>query len=263
MKLRALRSVACTVALFVLVSGPACVPLPIPHTEQVTPSVVGVLRRSDGSPVAGERVASTAVSEDRHCQGTGARATTDSNGTFQLPATQVRRRILWVTMMESFGLTPYWVCAGSADSSTTSRGTQHGGRIFVLGHRWGDSLSLVSWIWHDTMQVTFDRQIATGGGWSEGGATGFYRVLVAATDNWGHAARAYVEWVERTPAGAQKVRAIAELEAGAPIVGAEIDEARGHWFAIVQRARPPKGSDLRRLMFELGPPGVVRPATDR
>ena len=82
----------------VLVAATAC--LPFPHTERLSPRLIGKYQRSDGVPLAGVEVAL--------CGNDSVRAVTDSTGAFELPATYKRRAFVVVLGDQVFG---YQLCA--------------------------------------------------------------------------------------------------------------------------------------------------------
>src|SRR5438046_5698200 len=85
------RSVA--IAACILAPCTAACPLPIAHTETLSAPLSGVLRRSDGTPLPGAVVAMSPEYRDSTCANDTLRTTTDSAGTFQLPAFQKRYRL--------------------------------------------------------------------------------------------------------------------------------------------------------------------------
>src|SRR6266566_3966294 len=103
---------ACGIVALVL-GVTACIPLPIPHNEQVTPPVSGTLRSSAGSSIAGAAIALTGSRRDTLCAPAAIRRVADEHGRYHTPATEARKTIFWVTMMEHFGprFTVSCVCA--------------------------------------------------------------------------------------------------------------------------------------------------------
>ncbi|NUR35066.1 MAG: hypothetical protein HOQ30_13745, partial [Gemmatimonadaceae bacterium] len=112
----------CTLAFTMLltVAPSACIPLPIPHRAFTTPKVSGVLKGESGSPVAGMRMAAARRPSAKDCAWSSGAAVTDSTGRFELPEVYVRKRILLVSLFESFGRAWYALCARPADSASTS-----------------------------------------------------------------------------------------------------------------------------------------------
>ena len=253
---------ATTVALLpalVLGAATACIPLPIPHMAQATPPVTGTLYASDGTPVAGERVAATDHERDRSCTRAGGRAITDARGRFAMPEVKVRRRIFWFTMMENFGMTGYWLCAGPADSAM---GTAPRQRSNVAGHFLGDTVACLEWRWREAERLACNSsrldRVVTGGTWSEGGSSGWYRLILHGD----YDARVFVQWVEPGPAGTPlDVRATAELPTGDPVetwYGTQLAGRADRWRVTVSSMKKTKWGNERLLRFELGPPGVIR-----
>lgn len=91
-------------------SATACIPIPVTHYAQVTPAVTGTLLRSGGSPIVGARVTAADEPNAAACANAETLGVTDDRGAFHLPRREVRKRIAWLTMMESFGMTWYHVC---------------------------------------------------------------------------------------------------------------------------------------------------------
>jgi hypothetical protein len=244
----------------------ACVPLPIPHNEQVTPFAAGDVRRSDGAPVVGAPVALTRSPRDTLCMKAAIRRSTDSVGHFAFPATEKHKHILWFTMMESFGSTSYWLRAGTIDSAGD---TVYRTRTYIPGHVWGDSLACITWVWRDGERITCDnvggaRRIVTGGEWTDGNTSGPYRVILAEEGAWGTwNFRGFVQWLEQSSRRNEvKVRAMTELPVGpelqAPFEGAQFAYNGGHWYVMCPSTKRTKWNRTRWLKFELGPPGQVR-----
>ena len=240
----------------------AC-PIPARHMAQVTPTLIGIIQRDDGSPVADALVAATAKEADLSCREAQARITTDASGRFQLPEIRVQKRIFWFTMFERFGMTWYWLCAsatGSSDSTSIRR-------TIIRGHVSGDSVACLEWQ-RDTdrrLTCTSSRapRILTGGQWTHGPMRGWYRVIVADDEPWGHEARVFVQWLDSSSAGdrAVTVRAQAELATGPPVKSAPVPtltRLENRWYVTVVSAQQTKWGNDRDLRFELGPPGEVR-----
>ena len=96
---------AVCLSLGILVAVWAC--LPIPHTERLSPRLIGRYQRGDGTPLAGVQLA-VATDGDSLCSSASARTTTDSSGTFELPATHAHRTFV---MLLGDWVHGYWVCA--------------------------------------------------------------------------------------------------------------------------------------------------------
>ena len=104
-----LRPPAVVAACALAVALASCIPIPL--STYRSPTVVGVVRRTDGTPVSGARVAVSASRDDRTCQRALVIATTDSAGAFRLPGAKRRQ---YVSLMERV----YWyqVCVGDPDN---------------------------------------------------------------------------------------------------------------------------------------------------
>src|SRR5206468_8989499 len=87
---------AMAIATCILALCTAACLLPIAHTETLSAPLSGVLRRSDGTPLPGAVVAMSPEYRDSTCANATPRTTTDSAGTFQLPAFQKRYRVPWL-----------------------------------------------------------------------------------------------------------------------------------------------------------------------
>lgn len=238
-------------------------PIPARHMAQVTPSVVGTIHWSDGSPVTSAQVAVTAKEGDLSCDGAQARSTTDTRGHFQLPEIRVQKRVFWFTMFESFGMTWYWLCARSAvlnDSLSVLR-------TMIRGHVSGDSVACLAWQQERNPRLTCNspgaQRIVNGGNWTDGRLRGRYRVIVADNEPWGHEARVFVQWLDSSSTGDHRVslRAQVELPTGPPVRSVPVPELaplEGRWYITVVSAKQTKWGNDRHLRFELGPPGDVR-----
>jgi hypothetical protein len=246
-----------------LLGGYACIPLPIPHNEQVTPSVAGTLRSDAGSPIAGAAIALTGSSRDTLCAHPAIRRVVDERGRFETPATEERKTIFWFTLMENFGLTDYWLCTGTVDSAGTAlylaRTIIHG---HAHGHAAGDSLVCLGWVWEERRRVTcngtFPQRMFEGGHWARGAAHGWYRLIVADDEVWGYLSRAFVQWLEaKGPEAADSLVAMVELpdEVTSELRGVPFREQDSHWYLSIPSTKRTFWGHTRWLTFELGPPG--------
>jgi hypothetical protein len=259
------RAFAVSTLIVTTIESAGCLPLPIPHVEQVTPQVIGRLSQSNGAASIDVPIALTATDKDTVCAQAAVRTATDSVGAFRVPFTEQRKRIYWLTLAENpGGITAYWVCAGTRDS--TGEPVYHS-RTFIIGHKDGDTLDCLDWMWREERRVTCNNddagRILTGGGWVDGVDSGTYRVILAEADRYGNRARGLVQWIIRSRGGGPDiVRAMTELPAaddflhewGGPTLAQEDD----HWYLTVLSARPTKWGNKRRVRFQLGPPGQVR-----
>jgi hypothetical protein len=265
--MKAVRSVALAM---LIVGASACLPLPIAHNQLVTTPVIGVVRRSDGTPASGIRVGVTADARDAGCTSHGARAVTDSAGRFRLPAVFERQRVLWLTMFENFGMTRYWFCAGNPSPGRGSDTSLVPARTQVRGWVHGDTLACLTWTLAEAPRVTCNgsinqRPIVTNGAWINGRDSGTFRLLFtdAARDAYG--ARAIVQWITTTASSANEpadLRGQLELPTGDPVLGGELITRDGRWRVRVESVRPTKWNHRRWLEFELGRPGEARPVPD-
>ena len=127
-----LARVAPILAWAMVLGAAGCIP--VRHSVTLAPPIVGQLQRSDGTPVAGVQVAVSTSSRDSTCASAAAITTTDSTGTFELPAITRREYILLIPVDRVF---PYALCVGRADSLRIAyRGTGGGYReqpTHVLG----------------------------------------------------------------------------------------------------------------------------------
>jgi hypothetical protein len=247
--------------------------LPIPFTERASPVVIGRYWHPDGMPSAHARVAVTSHHDDATCARALERATTDSMGVFRLRATTVRRRGLWIVpAIERFG-NAYWLCAGDAD--TPLQMAYAGSVSFVVPSTVPDSITCLEWGWEGRRRVTCSgpneaRALQTGGSWN-GGAEGFYRLIVIEAAWDAREPGVFLQWVQRSdPSAGETVRETVALPLVAGLL--EIEEV---WFwlprgrppcvSVDSRGKPPRflswGPGRERVAFELGPPGQMRRVT--
>lgn len=107
----ALPMIACVV-LFV-----GCVP--IPNTRTVSPAVLGIVRRADGTPAAGVPLALSTTHDDVTCTQASLRTATGADGRFEFAKT--RRREKWLAVLFDRILC-YNVCGGPAGSDAMYTG---------------------------------------------------------------------------------------------------------------------------------------------
>jgi len=254
----------CIVALVLGVT--ACIPLPIPHNEQVTPPVSGTLRSSAGSSIAGAAIALTGSRRDTLCAHAAIRRVADEHGRFHTPATEARKTIFWVTMMEHFGprFTSYWLCAGTVDSTGAA---VYRARAALTAQESGDSLACLAWVWRERYWVacngTSVRRIFEGGHWVQGSVQGRYRLIVA-DDEASGSSRAFVQWLEAKGRDAADSLAAA-VELPEEVTRSEVPhfpfaERGGHWYLRVPTPKRTfwRGPYTQWLSFELGVPGDAR-----
>jgi hypothetical protein len=261
------------VALCFLTLGTAACPLPIAHTEVLSAPVVGVLSRSDGTRISGARVAVSTDYDDSVCAHAALETTTDSAGTFRLPATQKRYRVSWVVPNLDRFPPGYRLCVA------TDEGLQTGyfGSGSLRAPAPLDSLTCLEWAWNDSTRVTCscfaraEQTLAFGGSWTHGETTGWYQLILteAPTRIPGHRfpvqrPRAYVQWVGR---GSNDPRAtvvkIGELPIDPKVTALweiVLLQRYGKWYASLHGTKPKFMRDFAstQLTFELGAPGQIR-----
>ena len=105
---------------FALLAGAAgCLPIPLTYTD--SPSIVGQLARSDGTPLAGARIALSTAYEDSTCATPAAGTVTDSAGWFRLAATAHREPFIILLPIDR--LRCYSVCGESEGALKQAYGT--------------------------------------------------------------------------------------------------------------------------------------------
>jgi hypothetical protein len=255
-----------TVAVFASSLGIAgCVPLPIPHVQQVTPRVAGRVHNSAGKPSSAVQLALTAHDKDTTCLRPSVRAVTDSTGAFQVPFVEERKSIYWFTLMENPArVTQYWLCTHAADDSGAP---VYQARTEIMGHLDGDTLECLDWSWNERRRIVCNTaeqaHFLVGGTWVQGADTGFYRIILADEDKYGSIFRGYVQWVARPGAGrTDSLHAMVELPVGPELAweegGPTLVRDNGTWYLTALSRRRSKWNNNRWLRFELGPPGEVR-----
>ncbi len=243
------------IATCILALCTAACPIPIPHTDTLSAPVTGVLRRSDGTAVPGAEVAVSPDYSDSTCARAIVRTTTDSAGSFRLPAAQKRYRVMWVVPMETF-FRAYSLCAASSD---TLRTAYHGYLRLPAKDPPPDSLTCLEWAWAGRTRVTCSGAAQTAlvsrGGWTAGDASGWYRIL---SDR----PHVFVQWVAHADTGPRDtVVAMVELPLGDAISRADVavEQGAGRWCAnVVASRRPSTGWRDALFRFALGPPGETR-----
>ncbi len=204
-----LRSVAGRgAAIAVLATVPAACVLPVQFEDPISPRIAGWYRGAGDLPVAGARVV---VTEDDECRKPLAIDTTDAGGRFELAPTTVTRRGIWlVPAFERFHST-YWLCASARGTTldlayqglTLLRGAPPPAAVI-------DSIVCLDWRWRDSARVTCagpnqTHVIQTAGAWTEGSATGYYRLIVVEPVWQLRYGGLYLQWIERGPAGGADV----------------------------------------------------------
>ena len=197
----------------------AC-PIPIAHTEALSPPVVGLFRQSDDKPIAGARVAVSIEYNDSACAHPIQETTTDTAGVFRLPTTEKRYSVNWVVPAFDRVDPPYRLCLGVGDTLQTG----FAGRGSLSPPGPVDSLTCVEWTWDDRSRVTCsairrrEQALSAGGRWVDGQSNGSYRLIlteglrrVPGYRRPMQRPRAYVQWLEENSDGSRTVRNIAEL----------------------------------------------------
>lgn len=259
-------------------------PVPISHTETLSPPVVGVVRHSDGTPVVGALVAVAYGYSRTPCGQTTSQVTTDSAGVFRLEAKQKDYKVVWVIPNLDRFPPGYLLCVGVGDTLLPA----YGGRGSLDAESEPDSVDCVEWQWRERTRVACAgkamRGVVEGGRWQDdvtpNGASvtpsaasvtpsvarGWYRLILTTEDS-GRTSRplAVVQWLERAEPGAPvTVRATAELPfrgkmewgVGDPALG----EVYGRWCASMTTVRKTFfGFKNEWLRFSLGPPGQTHP----
>ena len=256
------RSVA--IAACILAPCTAACPLPIAHTETLSAPLSGVLRRSDGTPLPGAVVAMSPEYRDSTCANATLRTTTDSAGTFQLPAFQKRYRVAWLIPNFDPAVPTYSLCAGA----DTIRTAYHGyGSLGDLAPP-RDSLSCLEWTWLGRARVTcsgsVERAVVTRGRWVAGEASGWYRIISVVEQRRPHdRPHVFVQWVAQAgTAPRDTVVAMVELPLGKALYRANVavEEGPGQWCAnVVATRKGLMGFKDASFRFALGPPGETRP----
>src|SRR6266516_768127 len=255
------------VAPLLLLACTAACPVPIRHTETLSPPVVGVVHKSDGTPVVGAQIAVAYGYARSPCTRATSLATTDSTGSFRLVATHKDYRVVWVIPNLDRGPPSYLLCVGAGDTLLPA----YTGRGSLDAEAEPDSVSCLQWEWRDQMRVTCtgkaQRTLVSGGRWKDGDATGFFRLILTSEDS-GRIQRplAVVQWLGQTgPDSPSTLVATAEL----PIRGAvewvaepALGEVFGRWCAsLLTERKIPFGFKKEWLRFKLGPPGKGRPVS--
>lgn len=264
-----------TIVICALAPCTAGCPLPIAHTETLSPPLVGVFTHDDGTPVPGARVAVSSEWGDAACVHATRLTTTDSAGLFRLPATEKRHRILWIIPGFDYAMPTYNLCVATENAQFAYRGYLSSRWLAPLGGEGSlDSITCLEWALNErptvicsgtkeSLQSTGGGVLVTGGHWTDEKATGWYRIIL--TGHTQDVRHAYLQWVE--PSGTdplQAVRLTRELPVDFGSIDgaayAKISEHGQRWCATVAPVwsshRP--GSKWPGWRFDLGPPGEVR-----
>ena len=246
----------------------ACIPLPIPHSELVTPQVAGTLEDSNGLPARGSLVALTPSEHDTLCTQPTIQQRTDDQGRFQAGATERHKTILLLTLMEDFGYRSYWLCSTAADSTGK---VLYRARTYRLDRN-GASLRCLTWVWQDRPRITCNSsnapndRIIEGGHWVLGATEGTYRVILGGEGAWGYPTHAFIQWLARpTPRTPERVKAALDSLAAMVELPEEVNIGEtptvslrqdfGQWLLIVRSTKRTFWGRARSLIYRLGPPG--------
>ena len=241
-----------------LLSITACIPLPIPHTERLTPSVRADFRARSGHPAAGVAVALTASRRDTLCERAVIQRVTDARGHIEVPPVEKRKSIFWLTMMDRADGIGYWVCTGTTDALGAP---VYESRSEVSGGRSGDDLDCFTW---EAAQRPFVscysgrmKRPLQGGRWQQGSAGGTYRVLFVDRAQ-GVFARSFVQWLV-----GDSIVAVSELPRDAKPWERKrlgLSERGGRWYLTYAVPHSTFWNKLgnRWVTYELGAPGEVR-----
>lgn len=250
------------VTALIPLSFTGCVPLPIPHTQQVTPAVRADFRAGTGRRAAGVAVALTTSWKDTLCAQPVIQRVTDAQGHLEVPAVEERTPILWVTLMENFGYTSYYLCAGRIDSLGT-RGYES--RIEVHGRMAGDSLDCVTWEFAQRLHATCYNDLnpegwLEGGRWETGSGGGTYRVLfvVVLQRPSRVITHPFVQWLV-----GDSIAAVAEIDRDSKPWERErlgLVAKDGRWYLTFAAPHSTFWNRLgnRWVTYELGAPGEIR-----
>lgn len=241
------NSLSTPIALILASMAAGC----LPYTYGLPP-VSGRVITSDSTPAAG--MAFAVAGHPDGCRKATAHGITNSSGVFDLPSSSADSWIVVIPPIERFA-NPYWICAGSNDSTLTA---VYQGMTPLHGAVAADSVICLEWLWQGNERVTCgpaaheDGNIISGGAWQDGDTRGSYRLILPSQRD---LPRLLVQWVESS-----HVRAVAAvpLDHGTQGIGDVRLEERGagRWCVIVV-ALP------HTEAFELGPPGQVNAAKSR
>jgi hypothetical protein len=261
-----------TLAICALTFGAMGCWLPIHYREAGSPPLVGNVRRSDGSPAVGTRVAVTSDWRDATCDRAITRGATDSTGLFRLQPTIVERRgILLIPPIERFS-TGYYVCVGVPDDSMMR--LVYGGSMPItdkLVTTAPEPVACLQWMWDARSHITCARRgetaLQAGGGWRDGAGAGYYRVIVGPSGVNTRDQRVFLQWVQHADSGRRDVvRAMIAVPLAPRIIDLSVEEllvhSTGGVCVTVHTTSKPRGIswdvDREQIALELGLPGQTR-----
>jgi len=257
--------------------------LPVNFTEPASPALVGIVRRSDGTPpAAGVRVAVSGDYRDETCARASERGATDAAGFVRLRATTVRVR--WIMIIPPFErfVNFYRLCVGTTTTTTTTDARPaavYDGYV-SLGYKYEDNVGApdtvrcLEWEWQARTRLTCagprNREtVQTGGSWVEpGGASGYYRLITTVDEKDAGSRGVFLQWVQRSDAGVpERVRETIELPLAPRFLA--LEEAR-LWLrpgllpcvSVASTGKSPRRFAWHNprlvTVLELGPPGETR-----
>jgi len=128
-------------------------PMPISHTETVSPPIVGIVRGPDDRPVRNVAVAVTAGSGST-CTEPALRDSTDAAGRFRLPAAKKTYHVFWVIPNFDRAMPAYSLCIGTGDTLLPA----YEGLGAIQGDAPLDSITCVQWSWRKHRTVPRERR---------------------------------------------------------------------------------------------------------
>lgn len=248
--------------------------LPVDIKQPGSPTLVGMLRRSDGMPAIGARAAIPDYYSHASCAQIRARTFTDSSGVFRFaPTTYVQHWVMLFPAFERFS-NGYAVCAGPSDS-TLDRGYEGSVSLGYKAQPARDTLRCLEWEWQGRSRVTCtgpdaEDAIQTRGTWRDARGTGFYRLIVVRDRVSDERLGVYLQWVQRNDSGPpERVRETIALPLAARVL--TLDEAAlystsaGVCVSARSTGRPPHWYSLHQAELHeallLGAPGETRANT--
>jgi hypothetical protein len=255
--LRHCTKILCLLAPLGLV---ACIP--VRWTEPGSPFITGQIRGPDGLPASGLHVA---VSGDLNaaCRHPAAEVSTDKDGNFQLPNTDLVHRFFILLPFEKFTQL-YRVCGGT---DTTALSPAYDGHMAAHLSGATDSVSCFSWRWQAAMRVTCSslsherdlyghevKLVVTGGHWLDSLGRGSYRIISTNAGPWIVHPQLYLQWLrDSVVVSTMELTPLTKMTA---LLDPRLEFEFGEWSLVVTGFQ---GSDVQRtLLFQLGPPGHIR-----
>jgi hypothetical protein len=254
--------------------GAACVPYN--RSEPLAPQLAGSIRYADDSPAAGMRVGLAERNWRRPCRDVMRWATSDEAGSFNLPATDIRRR--WLAVLPNFDRAPntFEICYGRDSASLTPA---YAGTVRL--DAFADTISCVLWSAHAVSRQScasrsqlseraharnpsaFPQPIQVDGAWTTPTARGFYRLLIPTGGS--QEREPILQWVQRLDNGVARV--VDSLELPLATKSSIIDQAElrtgvGGTCLIIRSTGGPAnwhswGPQRLTTALDLGPPGQV------